>query len=238
MDILKQGERGLIVGQTGSGKTVGAIHHLRMVPGQVIIIDTKIEPEFDRIALHKDEISLSVDSRPAMRKAIEKDFDYLIVRPKIEDLLDPTLLDEYLLDLYYLARGKTVYVDETYMFHRGTQAGPGAVGLLTRGRSKGITLLSGSQRPAWISRFFLTEAQRYYVYQLADKQDKKRLTDVIPDFLTLDSPPKFSYHYYDRGLSGAQLKRPVPLLEPEKEAPEVGDRFITVRLFKALERKE
>lgn len=62
------------------------------------------------------------------------------------------------------------------------RAGSGLIALLTRGRSKGISVLMSTQRPAWLSRFCFTEAQKYYIYRLTDRRDSKVLGEYIRVF--------------------------------------------------------
>ena len=212
--LLKSGERGIIIGQTGSGKTVGAITHLRnsnLYP--VIILDTKGEPAFDSIAL-EDEEAVIFDSAEEFLKTWHKrnQPEYSIVRPTIEEMADPLELDAVLLRIYNMAKKCLIYIDEAYQWHVQGRAGSGLIALLTRGRSKGISVLMSTQRPAWLSRFCFTEAQKYYIYRLTDRRDSKVLGEYIPGFFEKSVAKKHHWYYYDnsRDEDGIVYYNPVP----------------------------
>lgn len=222
--LLERGQRGLLVGQTGSGKTQNSLFQLRNSRvWPITIFDTKIEDSF--ISLPQDDDSfLLVESlkdyiEASKRKRDERP-DYLLVRPNMDEIGDFGILDEYTRLAYEKFGAGLFYFDEIYNWHNKGQAGNGLIGLLTRGRSKGKTVLMATQRPSWISRFCLTEAQRFYVHWLSDSRDKKTLAEVIPGFDKLDEPPPFHFHYYSTAehRKSPQLFKPVPLtaLNPDK----------------------
>lgn len=199
---LRVGERGLLVGQSGSGKTYAAAWMLRHASQRVVLFDTKTEPVFERLPIEYESLAI-VTTRAEMKREIADDrkgADYILVRPSIAEISDPFAIDEYLSEIYHSFTNIFVYIDEAYQFHRGTQAGPGLIGILTRGRARGITTLVSTQRPAWITRFALTESNRFYVFRLIDSKDWARLGDVIPsipkDGINL---PRYQYIYYVQG---------------------------------------
>jgi hypothetical protein len=204
--IPQKGERALIVGQTGTGKTFLVIWLLeRMAGSPFVIYDTKSEDKFTKLPS-----SAVVTSWSQVLDAIDDhELDYIIFRPPVSDIAEPKILDGYLQRHYDDLPDVAAYVDEIYTFHNGGRAGPGLLALLTRGRSRGISTIISTQRPAWLSNFALTEAQKFYVLNLIDKKDKKRLGDVIPDFA--DAPRLDPYHFYFY-LSGSEkylLMKPV-----------------------------
>lgn len=201
--LLEPGQRGLLVGKTGSGKTQGALFMLRHMPTPVVILDTKIEPSFETAFAPgswsmQDGLWTQADARSVH-----------IVRPTPAESVDWMQIDAWLGT--FMERGPiTIYIDELYQVHgTGGRAGPGLVGLLTRGRSKGVTLLMSTQRPAWISRFCLTESEKYYVYRLNDPKDRQRLADVTSRDM-LRAPRRFHFWFYQSGRARAELFAPVP----------------------------
>ncbi|MGI0011917.1 MAG: type IV secretory system conjugative DNA transfer family protein [Nitrososphaera sp.] len=203
--IPKRGERALIAGQTGSGKTYFAVWLLEKL-GKGLIFDTKIEPKFSRLG--------PVTERVGAALKLKKENPFVVLRPPSELLADPGLLDDMLVETYERMRGGVVYVDEAYQFHKGAAAGPGLIGLLTRGRSRGITTVLSTQRPVWLSRFALTETQRYYVFNLADRRDRSTLGQVIPDFERATLPGKHHFLYYDSGSSEGGIRTFAPVALP------------------------
>jgi len=227
--LLGEGERGVIVGKSGSGKTRGAIWQLSETSlSPVIIFDTKGEPAFNALPRQLPdgtrEEMLKVDSFPEFRALSLDDLpEYVLVRPPVKDIADPEKLDEYLQVIYSRFHPALVYLDEGYQFHRRGQAGEGLIGLLTRGRSRGISLLVGSQRPAWVSQFVFSEATRFYIYRLIKEDDRARVAEFIPGFDELPRVPNREFWYYHGDKDNEpELFGAVPLLkalpDPEKAA--------------------
>lgn len=213
--LLEPGQRGVMIGQTGSGKTVGAIYQLQHAPFDcVIVLDTKGEPAFNALAVD-DETQVIYESGAAFLRALKsKDWpNFMIVRPTPDEMIDLEFLDSLLLAIYHARRPCLVYVDEAYQWHVHGQAGAGLTGLLTRGRSLGISTLLSTQRPAWVSRFCFSESQKFYVYKLGDGRDVKTLAEHIPEFMRYYKRKKFAFWYYDNAsdMEFAQFFNPVPL---------------------------
>jgi len=213
--FLEKGERGLLVGQTGSGKTANALFQLRNAPVYpVIIFDTKIEDAFFGLPQGDETIDLigSIGDLERYAKQSAKHWaDYILVRPGIDEVLDRDILDSYCRLVYNRFGPCTIYYDEMYNWHANALPLPGFVGLLTRGRSRGKTVLQGAQRPAWISRFCFTESQKFYIHFLNDERDRKSLDSMIPNFSRVALPPK--YHFYHFEVAEHQepvLYAPVP----------------------------
>lgn len=209
--IPERGERALIVGQTGSGKTGFATWLLKRIPtAPIVIYDTKIEPKFEALG-H----SIVVPSVTAARGVIDQgEHDYIIVRPADDLLHDHEALDGMLYSHYMHLQGIDAYIDETYSFHSaGGRAGKGLIALLTRGRSKGITTIMSTQRPVHLSRFALTEAQRFYIFWLGHEDDHKTIAKIIPGFDKLKPPPEYYFYYYNNREKQIKLFKPVKLDE-------------------------
>ncbi len=205
--LLKPGERGLLVGKTGSGKTMGATFLLRHLPPPIIVLDTKgddhLPRSFDpRITDRVDGLTDRIDQ------------PITIVTPTASELIDVAGLDDWIGSLPAPA---TLYIDELYQVHFGSgRAGPGLVGLLTRGRSRGMTTLMSTQRPAWISRFCLTETENFYVYRLSDPADRDRVARLTaPQIERI--PRRFHFWFYRQGRAAAVLYSPVPAIQYREE---------------------
>jgi hypothetical protein len=206
--LLREGERGLIIGQTGSGKTAGATVMIDKSPiYPKILIDTKGEPKFDRFL---DGKNIHVESFGEFAKLRPKTMpDYVVIRPNPMELLEPGIIDGYLARVYNHGRPCLLYVDELYQVHGSTgRAGVGLKGVLTRGRSKGITCLMGAQRPSWIARECLTESQKFYIYRILDKRDRKSLSEIIPNFDRMTPAEKYHFYAYDAGEDSPKYYKP------------------------------
>lgn len=206
--LLKRGQRGLLIGQTGGGKTQNGIWHMRNTPlWPVIVFDTKFENDFmglpegdEKLIVIKSVRELYEYSKHAVKH------DYIIVRPNPDELTSHDMLDAYNYIIYEKFGPHLAYYDEIYSWHSQGRPGKHFVGLLTRGRSRGKTVLMASQRPAWLSRFCLTESQKFYIYNLTHMDDLRVLANVIPDMEKTKKLPKFHFHYFEHG----ETERPVP----------------------------
>lgn len=213
--FLEKGERGLLVGQTGSGKTANALFQLRHAPVfPVIVFDTKIEDAFFGLPENGESIDL-IESIEAFKKYARqpkaKMAHYILVRPNMDEVQDYDILNQYCLCAYDDFGSCTVYFDELYNWHNRGIPTNAFVGLLTRGRSRGKSILQSTQRPGWISRFCFTESQKFYVHQLIDSRDRKTLDSMIPDFSSYKQPGKFGFYFFEVGENEAPVEYgPVP----------------------------
>ena len=215
--FLKKGQRGLLIGKTGSGKTQDALFqltHTAVFP--VIIFDTKIDDAFFSLADPENGFDLELCDSFAKFDAVSKMTaknrpDYILVRPSSSEVIDSEELDKYLQLAYAKFGSCFVYLDEVFHWHKGGKPLPGLMELLTRGRSRGKTVLMGNQRPVNISRSCFSESDLFYVHTLLDFRDKQTLDYVIPDFSSMPSPPRFHFYHFDStGDDPIKLFKPVP----------------------------
>lgn len=225
---LKLGEHGLLAGQNGSGKTMLAAWLIRYAKTRSIVFDTKAEPVFLKLPKSGNDehirIVHTVSEMISEAKNHRTGADYIIVRPPIEVVAEPFELDEYLYAIYENLTGFYTFIDEAYQFHRGAQAGKGYIGLLTRGRARGLSTLVATQRPAWISRFSFTETKKFYIFKLSDKKDWQRVGDIIPD-IPKEGVKLKPYHflYYEQGEDNYELIMPVNPISDVGFTPQVED---------------
>lgn len=187
--VPAHGERALIVGRSGSGKSLFARWLLQHMPG-AIIYDTKGDDAFDSVGPIVSTMdaawdALADESRPE---------DFVVLRPEPDILADPMELDQLLLDHYDNGHGVTAYIDEGYQFHRNGRPGPGYLALLTRGRSRDISTITSTQRPAWLSMFALTEANHFYLLRLEHEDDMRRVGQVVGGY---ERRPRVPWHHWD-----------------------------------------
>lgn len=201
-------QRILIIGKTGTGKTCGAVWHLShqdFSKKTWIVLNHKGDDLIDSIAGAEH---VDLDFRPD-----PKNKGLFIYHPIPQ--VDDDAVTELLWDIH--AQGNIgVYIDEGYMI---PNRDPAMQALLTQGRSKNIPMIILSQRPAWITRFCISEADFFQVFYLADKRDRQTINGFIPvDLENLMSAPvnsepllkKFHSLYYDVGANKAVIMQPVP----------------------------
>jgi hypothetical protein len=221
-DLPQIGERSLLLGPTGSGKTALAVWMLRRFPtAPIIIYDTKTDPKF--AALPRSACFEDYDE--VIEASFDEKLDYLIFRPPDADLSDREALDSYLFRHYDSMSRIPAYVDELHSYQSHGLPLPGLTALLTRGRSRGITMLMAAQRPAWISSFAYTETQVFMVLRLTYESDRKKVAEFVPGFDKLPPPPRFGFWYFHVERDGPELMGPVAvdpavLAAAEAETPE------------------
>lgn len=213
--LAAKGERALLVGQTGSGKTQNAIFQLRNAPVfPVVIFDTKIEDAFFGLPEGDETLDLiqSIgDLEKYAKQSPQHWADYILVRPDVDEILDFDILDAYCRMVYNRFGACTVYFDELYNWHNRGIPVNGFVGLLTRGRSRGKTVIQSTQRPGWISRFCFTESQKFFIHNLIDSRDRQTLDSMVPNFSSYAIPPKFHFYRFEVGADDTpKLCLPVP----------------------------
>jgi hypothetical protein len=214
VDIIPgMGERVLICGQTGSGKTAFACWLLREIePTPFVIYDTKLEPKFDALPNSKRVHTLD----QAAEALDDIGIDYVIMTPPEAIMGDKKALDGLLYHHYRHWQGVGAYIDEVTSFNDNARADPGLLNMLSRGRSKGITCVMSTQRPAWLSRYCLTESQRFYMFAVTDSNDLKRFDAFLENY---SKKPRLTvgehkFYYKEIGKPGEPaLFNPVPIDE-------------------------
>jgi hypothetical protein len=149
----KQGEHVIIVGDTGSGKTY-LESKLLDLRDYVIVIKTK-----------PDDIEFK-----GYRK-IKKFSDLMDLKTK-KFILDPPFAQELqrfqinsAINLAWKQEGWTIAADEVYYWTSVLRMEKPLNMLLTQGRSKKLSVVAGMQRPAWISRFALSQATHAFIFR-------------------------------------------------------------------------
>ena len=167
----KQGEHVVIIGDTGSGKTYleSKILNLRQ---HVVVIRTK--PDDIKFAgFHKV---------PDIKKMGFRRFDNegkrvtkFLLTPKYEEQRIQTAA---MFEKVWREGAWCIAIDETYYTTQILKLEHQINKLLTQGRSKHISVVCGMQRPAWISRFAMSQATHAFIFR-CEGRDLKSLADAL-----------------------------------------------------------
>jgi hypothetical protein len=197
----------LLIGKNGSGKTRAAVWHLAqrdLANSRWVIVNHKREELINSIP---GATFMEMDKYPPDEPGV------YIYQPR------PDYDDEAvsrLLWWIYETENVGLYVDEGYMINPRE---PSLNSLYTQGRSKKIPVITLSQRPARISRFAVSEAAFFQVFNLTDKRDRKTIQEFIPVDLDYYMLPQNGearllrpYHsiYYDTSGDEPIVMAPVP----------------------------
>lgn len=166
----KQGEHVIIIGDTGSGKTYleSKILALRT---HVIVVRTKPDdikfPGFHKV--------------PKISKIGSQRFGYggerltkFLLTPKYEE---HGIEISRVFEKVWKEGGWAIAIDETYYVTQ-LKLERQINKLLTQGRSKHISVICGMQRPAWISRFAMSQATHAFIFR-CEGRDLKALADSL-----------------------------------------------------------
>lgn len=183
------------MGMTGSGKTQFAAWELAHAPFDkmpYIVMDFKHDDLLNKIP-GIEEIGI--------KNRIPKQPGLYITHPI------PTEHDEienFLWKIWH--KGKTgLVIDEGYMVP-DRDAFPT---ILTQGRSLKIPMIVLTQRPSWISRFAVSEANFHSVFYLNDRRDHKIVESFVPVDMREPLKPFHSY-YHDVARRLTFLLKPAP----------------------------
>lgn len=200
-------QRLTIYGQTGSGKTVAGLWHLSQrsyTRRPWLLFDFKGDEHIAQIP-SLEEVSPGA--------SVPKHRGVYVTRPVPE--VDDDKVEAMMWDIWKQER-TGVFIDEGYMIGRKNSA---FKALLTQGRSKSIPLITLSQRPVWMSRFTISEADFHQVFFLADEADRDIVQRFIPHEMPERRLPRFHSYYYDVGNDRFTGLKPVP------EPAEILDTF-------------
>jgi hypothetical protein len=188
-------DRLTIMGRTGSGKTHYAAWILSgqnwpHVPWT--IVDYKHDALIGEIpGLEEIRLDGKLPKHPGL----------YVVHPRPDEI---DQVESFLWKIWQ--QGRTgIYIDEGHMLpDKGAYQS-----LLTQGRSKSIPAITLTQRPVWINRFALSEADYYSIFHMNDKRDRATIGSFVPIDLERPLLPRHSW-YYDIARNRTYRMLPVP----------------------------
>lgn len=173
-ELWRQGEHVALIGDTGTGKSYLAVR-LAQLRDWVIFIRTK-----------RDDNALPGFVRVDRARSIR-------VNASGHWLLDVSRLaperKSYevakVLDMAFREGGWTVVIDELWYLERKLGVGEWVDQLTTQGRSERVSVVTGVQRPAWVSKFAFAEATHFVVFRVLGRHrtaaDVKAIRDMLGD---------------------------------------------------------
>lgn len=197
-NLPSDSQRITIIGKTGSGKTQAAVWHLLLRRFDLkpwIIIDFKRDKLLNDLGAMPLDIGSKLDLNPGL----------YIIHPDADD----TEQVEALLWRIWRKEKIGVYIDEGYMISPKSAA---FQAILTQGRSKEIPVIILSQRPVWLSRFTISEADFIQTFWLTDKRDRETVQSFLP-FSVSERLAPYNSHYYDVSQDAHFKLKPVPSAE-------------------------
>ena len=195
-------QRTSIFGRTGTGKTVfGAfiLSHAAYTDQPYIMFDYKRDKLLTKIPAVELDLTSSIPKKAGM---------YIVhPRPKTDDVAVEAMLWRI-----WEREDCGVFFDEMYVL-----PDKGALqAILTQGRSKHIPAICLSQRPVWVSRMVVSEADFFAVFRLKHPDDRKTVDGFIGNGVASQvlTMPRYHSIWYDVGEDVTFHMLPAP---PEKE---------------------
>lgn len=169
------GEHCSVIAQTGAGKSYLVAHGLLPMWRYTITLDAK-----------GDDPSLlatgrRVRSYPTLGWYDDERFR---ITPSPKSIV-PDFADA--LDKIYKSKGWTIYIDETRLFTDPRYFGLGSrvERLWLFGRSRGLTVIAGTQAPRWVPAAMYEQPRHFFLGNINDKRAIDRLGEISVDVDTL-----------------------------------------------------
>lgn len=191
---IQLNERVYIVGKTKSGKTFLARHLMRPVK-RLVVIDPKNglkdwgleEWNSETIKVFEDggDIQLRVGPEPGRD------------------------LTEYWNDIFwtiYEVGNCVVYIDEIYLLAEGNKYPQALKFIWTTGRERDIGAFSISQRPRYIPKYLISEAEHFFVFRLLLEDDRKFVASFTHADMANPIPRGDEHGFYYMSLDSYEPK--------------------------------
>jgi len=191
-------QRVLVAGRTGSGKTQLAAWLLAKAPLDrmpYVILDYKRDALLNSCARIKRISYADIPDKPGL---------YILHPEPSHD----ALVDNWLQRVK--RKGNIgLYFDEVYQVpYRPPHTASNVIYM--QGRSLRIPTICCTQRPAWLSRYALSEADHYAAFHLNDVEDRRRIASFFPEGALEDRQPEFTSMWYDVKRDALFRLQPVP----------------------------
>lgn len=172
-----------IIGLTGAGKSYLAIKGILSLcdEDRVLLIDSK---EDDELLCQTGKAVREIPRNPwytglQRRDEPQQHWHRLVVHDE-RDKAQPQVYEA--LNRVYKEGNWVVYIDEVYDItgarNPSLNLGAYVERLHRKGRSRGISVIGGTQSPAWVPRSFYDQASFAYLGRIRDQQRQKRLLEI------------------------------------------------------------
>lgn len=200
MNTIPANKHVLVCGTTGTGKSFLAENYLRGYK-YVVKLDTKDETaerwnegKSAWLGL-KEGKDFTVTDNMDMLDEIET--DKIIFRPDFYDQTEE--LFEAFFNWVFMRQNTIVWIDELMQIATAYKAPRSLQRCYTQGRSKNVGVWACTQRPAGIPAICLSNSDYYFIFNLNNINDRKRIYDMTGQREMMDLPTGHNFWYYRIG---------------------------------------
>lgn len=169
-----QGQHVTLLGHTGSGKTTLARHIIQKREHKLIFATKPRDPNIEVFKRDGFYLTRTWPVDPRIRRNV-------LFWPKIEKATDIGLQSEAIgrcLQSVYRTGGWCLYFDEVRYITDTLGLRNVLEVIWLQGRALKLSVLAGTQRPAWIPREAYSEADHLFIWRSTNRYDLKRLEDA------------------------------------------------------------
>ena len=200
MEHITTDKHVLVCGTTGTGKSYLAEQYLKNYK-YVIKLDTKDETNERR----RRGLSAWEGLTEGKDFTVTSDFDQLdeietdkiIYNPFYDDQTEE-LFNKFF-DWVFKRENTIVWIDEIMGLATAHRMPRSLLRIYTQGRSKNIGLWACSQRPAGIPAIVLSNSDYYFIFNMNNINDRKRIYDMTGMREMLELPKGHNFWYYKIG---------------------------------------
>jgi hypothetical protein len=204
---IKMGEndRGVLIGKTGGGKTTLAKF---LVEDENKPYSVSWNPKGSEKVLEWDQKHVS-SLTEMYNEESKPENTRLVYTPSA--LMARNMENQYEFFYWiYERRNTRLYIDEaTEIQYNGLKPPDYLTACLNRGRERGVSTLTATQRPAGVPMNILSESEHYYVFKLNLHQDRQRVEQICGITIEQQIDLKdFEFYYFNvsRGLLPRKLR--------------------------------
>lgn len=197
-------DRFVMIGKTGCGKTTLAQY---FVEDSNAPFSVTWNPKGSDAILRWDQ--KHVTTLGQLYDAADDEERRLIYTPN-PFLAEDARNQEELFYWVYENKNRRFYIDEaTAIVYSGVKVPRGLLALINRGRERGVSVGTATQRPSGVPMNILSESEHYYVFKTLLPQDRARVEAItgitVEDQASLNDH-EFFYFNLSRGLLPEKLK--------------------------------
>lgn len=198
-------DRGVLIGKTGGGKTTLAKF---LIEDDWKPYSVSWNPKGSEKVLEWNQTHVTSLSE-LYKKEDDEDVKRLVYTPTALNARNERNQFEFFYWIYE-RRNTRLYIDEaTEIQYNGLKPPDYLTACLNRGRERGVSTLTATQRPSGVPMNILSESEHYYVFKLNLHQDRQRVEQITGILIEQQAELKdFEFYYFNvsRGLLPRKLR--------------------------------